>query len=353
MSPAAPRTFLALVLCLVALASPAWAADVLQMKDGKLVPGKVVALDDDGVTFAPESGGEMRVAWDTVVPLSRYDLWQSTLAADDGAGRVKLAKWAVTEDLFVYARRELVKAKGLGYPGPEKLDELIAQVDREEADTALADTDSLVAAGELEKALERVKGYLKVAPPGAEADRVRAKVPDILARIESRDAQEKESEAARKKAEKEGKLKDWIERNLAAAKKTQEAAGERAAAGFADLAKGNQTRARDGLDAAEAGFQDARTVYRRVKKAAGAGEVADRCDTEIKDCDRRTVQVLIRWGRMEVDNKAWKRASPIVDRGLRIDPVDRELLELRRRIDESWIRRKMSDVSNAHGHESN
>lgn len=348
----APSAALAFLVALAAASAPA-AADVLQTKDGKLVPGKVVTLDDAGVTFAPESGGEMRVAWETVVPLSRYDLWQASLASDDAAGRVKLAVWALSEDLFLYARRELVKAKGLGYEGPEKLDELIAQVDREEADAALADTDSLIAGGELEKALERVRQFLKVAPPGPEADRVRARVPDLLARIESRDAQEKESEASRKKAEKEGKLKDWIERNLAAAKKTQDAAGERAAAGFAELAKGNQTRARDALSSAEAWFQEARSTYRKVKKTAGAGEVADRCDTEIRDCDRRTVQVLVRWGRMEVDNKAWKRASPIVDRGLKIDPVDRELLELRRRIDESWIRRKLSDVSNARGHESN
>jgi hypothetical protein len=90
-----------------------------------------------------------------------------------------------------------------------------------------------------------------------------------------------------------------------------------------------------------------------VKKAAGAGEIADACDKEIRDCDRRTVEVLIRWGRLEVDNKAWRRASPIVDRGLKIDPVDRELLELRRKIDENWIRRKASDITNAHGHESN
>jgi hypothetical protein len=56
---------------------------------------------------------------------------------------------------------------------------------------------------------------------------------------------------------------------------------------------------------------------------------------------------------MEVDNKAWKRASPIVDRGLKIDPVNRELLELRKTIDENWIRRRMSDITNATGHESN
>lgn len=342
-----------LLAAAAALTATAFAGDVLQMKDGKLIAGKATKVDADGVTFAPESGGEMRVGWDAVVPQSRYELWSESLAADDAAGRVDLAKWALSADLFLYARRELVKAKGLGYAGPEKLDDLIAQVDRAEADDALEDTDALIASGDLEKALERLRNYLKVAPPGGEADRVRARVPDVLARIESRDTQEKEADAARKKAEKEGKLKDWIDRNLAAAAKTRDDAGTRAAAGFAELAKGNQTRARDSLSAAESGFQSARDVFRRVKKAAGAGDVADACDRDMRDCDRRTVEVLIRWGRLEVDNKAWKRASPIVDRGLKIDPVDRELLELRRKIDESWIRRKVSDITNAHGHESN
>ena len=349
----APLRLVSLAFATALLAATAFAGDVLQMKDGKLIAGKAVKVDGDGVTFAPETGGEMRVGWDAVVPQSRYDLWSASLAADDADGRVELAKWALSADLFLYARRELVKAKGLGYSGKEDLTALIAQVDREEADAALADTDALIADGQLEKALERLRDYLKIAPPGEEADRVRARVPDVLARIESRDAQEKEADAAKKKAEKEGKLKDWIERNLAAAGKSRDDAGVRAAAGFSELAKGNQTRARDALSAAESGFQSARDVYRRVKKAAGAGEVADACDKEMRDCDRRTVEVLIRWGRLEVDNKAWRRASPVVDRGLKIDPVDRELLELRKKIDENWIRRKASELTNAHGHESN
>jgi hypothetical protein len=347
------RNLLAAALLLACALAVSASADVLQMKDGKLIAGKVVKLDDAGVTFAPEAGGEMRVAWDLVVPASRFDLWENSLADDDAAGRVALAKWAHGAELFLYARKELVKAKGLGYAGPEKIDELIAEVDKDEADDALSDVDALVASGELEKALDRIKQYLKIAPPGTDADRVHARVDDLVKRIEIRDAEAKDAEAARKKAEKDGKLKDWIEHNLVTAKKMQDDAGEKAASGFAEIAKGNMTRARDALGAAESGFQGARTIYKRVKKAAGAGDVADRCDSEMKDCDRRTVEVLVRWGRMEADSKAWKLASPIVDRGLKIDPVDRELLELRQTIDANWIRRKLSDLTNAHGHESN
>ena len=346
------RPFAAAALILSMLAVTA-SAEVLQLKDGNLVPGRVVSLDESGVTFAPETGGEMRVAWDRVQPYSRFELWESTLPADDAAGRVALAKWALGEDLYVHARRELLKAKGLGYSGPEKLEALIAQADKDAADGALADVDELVASGELDKALDRVRSFLKSAPPGPEAERVRARIDDLVKRIEHRDEAEKEADDARSKAAKAGKLQDWIDRNIADAAKRQSAAGDKAAAGFTELSKGNQTRAREALGASETGFQSARTIWRRVKKAAGAGAVAEDCDRQMKECDRRTLEVLIRWGRLEADNKAWKRASPIVDRGLKIDPVNRELLELRGTIDSNWIRRRISDVTNARGHESN
>jgi hypothetical protein len=344
---------LAALLVLGAFASTASAGDVLQLKDGKLVAGKVVTLDDAGVTFSPDTGGSMRVGWDLVVPMSRFELWQASLASDDAAGRVALAKWARSADLFLYARREFVKAKGLGYAGPEKLDDLIADVDKEEAEAAITDIDAFTAAGGLEKALERAKSYLKTAPPGPQADAVHARASDLVKRIEIRDAAEKDADESKKKAEKEGKLKDWVERNREDAKKRRDAAALKAADGFVKLAKGNQTLTRDAFSAAETWFQDARVIYRRVKKAVGAGDVADQCDKDMQDCDRRTVEVLAKWGRMEVDNKAWKRASPIVDRGLKIDPVNRELLDLRATIDANWIRRRLSDVTNAHGHESN
>jgi hypothetical protein len=345
------RRFLASVVVL-ALAGGASAGQVLLTKDGKALAGKVVSLDDAGVVFAPDTGGEIRLGWDLVVPKSRYDLWSSTLAPDDAAGRVALGKWAFSADLFLFARRELVKAKGLGYAGPEKLDELIALLDKEEADAVLADVDALIAAADLDKALERVKSYLRTAQPGADAERVRARVDDLVKRIELREAQEKEAEEARKKAEKEGKLKDWIAKTLAEAKKKRDDGETKAVAGLAEAAKGAQTLARNALSSAETLLQDARAVYKRVKKAAGAGDVADQCDKDMRECDRRTVEVLARWGAMEVDNKSWKTASPIVDRGLKIDPTHRELLDLRKVIDESWIRRKMSDITNARGHES-
>jgi hypothetical protein len=89
-----------------------------------------------------------------------------------------------------------------------------------------------------------------------------------------------------------------------------------------------------------------------VKKAVKEGEAAEKCTEQMKECDLRTVEVLVRWGRLEVGNKNWRQASAAVDRGLRIDAVNRELLELRAVIDKNWLRRRASEITNATGHSS-
>lgn len=336
---------------LLAAAGAALAGQVLQLRNGDLVPGGVKSLDDAGVTFVPESGGEMRVAWDKVFPSSRFDLWESTLAPDDAEGRVKLASWALEAELWGPARREFLRAKGLGYTG-EDLDARLADLRRREADDAIADADALAAKGDLEKAVERVRGYLRGADPGEDADRVRAKVPDYLARIEKRDEDQKAADEARAKAEKGGRLKEWVEKTMKQADDAKSGAGKQASEGFTQLAAGNQTRARDALAKAETGYKEARTTYGRVKKSAKDAAIETECAERMKDCDARVVEVLTRWGRLEVENKAWKKASPIVDRGLVVDPMNRELLDLRKTIDTNWLRRKLSDVTNATGHTS-
>ena len=343
---------LALSLATVAALTATARAEVLEMTTGDLVPGKVESLDDVGVTFLPEKGARMRIPWDAVPARCRYRLTRASLAADDAAGRVKLAKWCLEAGFHREARGDLLEAKGLGYSGTEDVDALLAASRKAEADAVLDRVDALVERSDLDAALQRLRDYLRAADPGEDADRVRSRVPDLMQRIERRDEDARQADEDRKKAEKEGKLKDWIDRTMKGADARKDDAGTAAAEGFTQLAKGNQTRARDGLGQAETKYQAARADYVRVKKVVKEGPAADTCSERIKDCDERTVEVLIRWGRLEVQNKNWKQASGIVDRGLRIDPVDRELLELRSTIDTSWIRRKASDVSNAHGHAS-
>lgn len=336
-------------LVIAALAAAASAGQVLELRSGDLVAGRVVSLDDRGVTFQPEKGGEMHVAWERVTTYCRFDLWEASLAPDDAAGRVALARWALEADLHRPARRALLEAQGLGYGGPDDVAKLLVEVRRREADDVLEDADSRVAAGDLDGALDRVRTFLRVADPGPDADRVRSRVPDLLQRIEKRDEAAREAEDARKKAEKDGRLQDWIRRTLQSAEDRKSKAGAAATEGFTNLAKGNQTRARDGLGRAESLYLAARTEYGRVRKSVKQGPVAEDCAERVRECDERVLEVLIRWARLEVDNKAWKKADAVVDRGLRVDPVQPELLELRQTIDRNWIRRKVSEVTNASG----
>lgn len=347
----APRIALLCALAL-AVASPALAGEVLKLRNGDLVPGTVEAVDDATVTFLPEKGGRLQVPWDKVYPINRYELWKSTLASDDAAGRVAIARWAMHADMYLYARREIAEARGLGYGDTQALDELLAAVNKAEADDALEDVDALVAEGKFDEALARITRYVRDAEDEEQIRRVRARVTDLVQRIERQEELDKEAAEQQKKDTANKKREEWIKKNLTEANADKASGQSQAVEGFTYLSKGNQTRARDAMQKAETAYQDARTIFRRVLKVVGTGETAELCKRELTDCDRRTVQILQRWGGLEVDNKSWKRASAVVDRGLKIDPVDRELLDLRKKIDENWIRRRLSGITNATGHAS-
>lgn len=347
------RSVLASLLLLGLLAATAHATEILKLKNGELVPGDVVSLDDDGVNFARQAGGSLRVRWSEVLPVSRYELWASTLEADDATGRLRLAGWALESGLFHQARREAQKAEGVGEdPQKEAAKALLARIDAAEADAALAVIDDRIAKGDLQAALDEARRYLRVAPPGDDADRVRARVPDLLVRIEQVEAAEDEAAEDQENERQVARRQAWIDGNLARALASKASAQETSIEAYAYLAKGNQTRSRRALAKAEKGFGDARELLKKVRRAAGPGEIAEQCEREIEDADRRTLDLLTRWGQLEVGNKAWKKADPIVDRGLRIDPVNTALLELRRTIDENWIRRRVSEITNAEPRES-
>lgn len=341
-------------LLTLSLASFAIAGQVLKLTNGDLIPGEVVEVDDKGVLFRPDGGGSMRVPWDKVHTINRYELWKATLGVEDTAGRVELSKWCLSAKLYRYARRELVEAQGLGYEGKEDLEALISKVNQTEADDAIATIDAHVEAGRYEEALATIRRYRRDSVDEEQDARVRKRIPDIVARMERRDELEKDARKTKLKKAQEDRKKRWVESNLgiAARKKTE---GITAAVdGFSYLAKGNQTRARRGLKKAEDKFDDSRGLLKRVKRAVRPGsDESALIRREMDELDRRTLEVLTRWGSLEVDNKSWKKASPIVDRGLKIDPVNVELLRLREIIDKNWIRRKLSGITNAEGRQSN
>jgi hypothetical protein len=136
-SPVATSLLRQLVaVALLTMSAGAALADVLELTTGELISGKSQVVDDAGVTFARDSGGSMRVTWDIVVPRCRYDLVKASIAADDAAARVKLAKWALGAGMYRAARRDLLEAKGLGYTGTDDVDALFSSVLRAEARNA-------------------------------------------------------------------------------------------------------------------------------------------------------------------------------------------------------------------------
>ena len=85
------RRFLIIAAIVVALPSLALAADdILRLKTGKVVVGKIVAVDEAGVTLARESG-EARYDWASLTPLCQYEIRADRVAVEDAEAHEALA----------------------------------------------------------------------------------------------------------------------------------------------------------------------------------------------------------------------------------------------------------------------
>src|SRR5512134_532532 len=79
---------------------------VLRLRDGRLLPGKVVSFDEQGVRHSTEAGTSFH-PWSALTPLSRYEVRASLLAEEDGEARLALGRWCLGEGLPAEARREV------------------------------------------------------------------------------------------------------------------------------------------------------------------------------------------------------------------------------------------------------
>jgi len=340
-----------------ALALPAGDGQViLRTNDGRLVPGRVVGVDAKGVKHASETG-ESFWPWEALTTYSQYEARAAALEEDDGAGRLALARWALESGLPGEARKEALRAKGLGAgtadaDAPDGVDALLARCDRDQAERAFAESDRLAAAGDLDRALEVLRSYLVQAPPSDWTDRGREKASDIVRRREAEEVRRREEEQRRRKDAGEARRDDAIHDLLAEGDAYRTRAGVYALVGLREEQGGSFTLFRQSLERAEADYRAGRKAYEKSRRLAGDERpVAERTARAARNAvDGRILDVCVRLARKFVEFKAWREAQDALNRALRIDPVHEEALELQERVNKGWIRRKASDFTNAGGH---
>jgi len=352
----APRALLAALLLAGAAALPAAAGDgqvILRLRDGRLVPGKVVSMDDEGVRHASEPGTAFW-PWSAITPYGRYEVRAAFAAEDDGPARLALGRWCLEAGLPSEARAEFLRARGLGAGEASELDALAARCDREQAALAFEGAEALAGKGDLDGAIGVLRSWLAVAPLSSWTEEGRERAADLVRR--------REAEEVRRRLEEEQAKKDAAEarRGAAIADLMEKADGGRTEAGTLVLAAlreedgGSFSVFRGSLEKAEAWYRAAAKNYERARRLAANDRPPE---ARLALASRRAVEgrlldLHVRLARRFVDFRSWKDAQEALDKALRIDPVNAEALDLQDRVNANWIRRKVSSTTGATGRTS-
>jgi len=347
----------ALALCLLLAGSlPAFAGDgqvVLRFKDGRLLPGKVVSVDEKGVKHASEQGTAFW-PWEALTTFGQYEAREALLAEDDGPGRLALGKWCVDAGLAVEARREIQQARGLGAGTAEECDGLLSRCDREQAERAFAEADRLAGNGEFDAALAVLTSFLKQAPVSDWTTKGREQAADVVRRREAAEARRRLDDQKLRKDDAEAKRLDAIADFLGDADGARTRAGVQVLVALREEQGGSFTLFRQSLGKAEQEYLAARRAYEKARRLAGDERPAP-ARTALAGrnaVDGRLLDLYLRLARRLVEYKSWKDAQEALDKALRIDPVNADGLDMQDKVKANWHPRKASDITNASGHTS-
>lgn len=346
---------LALVLSLAA-ALPASAGDgqvVLRFKDGRLLPGKVLSVDEKGVKHASEQGTAFW-PWEALTSYGQYEARAALLPEDDGPGRLALGKWCLEAGLSGEARREIQQARGLGAGTTEELDGLLVRCDREQAERAFAEADRLLDAGDFDGALAVLTSFLKQAPVSDWTVKGRERAADVLRRREADEARRRLEEKRLRKDDAENKRLDALYAFLDDADFGRTRGGVLVLVALREEQGGSFTIFRQSLAKAEAEYLAARKDYEKARRLAGDERpVPARTALAGRNAvDARLLDLYLRLARRLVEYKSWRDAQEALDKALRIDPVNADGLDLQDKVKANWHPRKASDLTNASGHTS-
>ena len=345
-----PLTALLLAGLLALAAGPAAAGDrqvILRTRDGRLHPGRVVAVTEKGVRHASDSG-ESFWPWEAITLYSQYEARAASLDEEDGEGRLGLARWAADSGLPGEARKDALRARGLGAGDAADLDALLARCDRDQAERAFAEAERHSCDGDLDRAIEVLRSYLVQAPPSEWTDRGRERASDLVRRREAEEVRRREEEERRRRDAAEARREDAIRDLLSDGDAGRTRAGLLALVALREEGGGSFTQFRQSLERAEKEYQSARRAYDRARRLAGDERPGpERLARAGRSAvDGRLLDLYVRLARKFVEFKNWKEAQAALDRALRLDPVNAEALDLQDKVNKGWIRRKASDLVN-------
>ncbi len=210
-------TILSVLFLLVGPSAQSLYGDAIQLKNGKIVKGKVEKLTEDKVVINQTTGdGEkarISISLDDVLPSSVYRLRIRYGTVSSPADHYELARFCLENNLFVYAREHFKKsaAKGKGGKYEKKGSKGLKKIDRKEAATLYLKGVSEMDRKKYGEAIDRFQELLRRFPGSNHASKARKKVQEITNILRQDDEKSKKQGGKSTKKEIKTRIRSFVE----------------------------------------------------------------------------------------------------------------------------------------------
>ncbi|MBI4567902.1 MAG: hypothetical protein HY719_05835 [Planctomycetes bacterium] len=376
-----PRPVIAAALALLALlflprVARAQTEEMLHRRDGTVVKGVLVALEEDGRKVRyQENGQEGIAALDDLLPESAYRARRHFIDPASGAAHYDLGLFCLEKSLFYLARKEFTEAARLDpalaprveartreleeLAAAEKLDLARKRVAEKSEEAARVILRSLlksapesVAAKEAQALLAQLEGQAAPAGAAGAAGGVPAPIPGpggganpAKAGAEAGGAaaaapDDKAKEGARKPLDKKAQKKADILKDIGQKAERDLLAGRQAYyEGLDNDGDGAFTRAQQAYDKAEALYARAREGFSGLVTESDADDEKKAADERVAEIDDRLVRLYLARGHLEAAQLNLSAAARYANKALRIDEENRWALMLRQKVTEQRMER--------------
>lgn len=306
------------------------ADDVIQLKDGKLVVGKINSISDKAIEMTLRDGTPRSVDLKDVHPVSVYKVRAARIDAKDAAAHWALGDYCKTNGLFALAGEEYDKAAGLDASFKDRATRAREEMRGEEARSRFEQAKRLGAEKKYAEALDLLKSLIERFADTPYAEEAR-KEQDKLAADLRKENEAKRAELEEKKRRKDEEAAKAAENaEKADHKKAQELLAEAKTSWEEGLdweSKGNLSRGDKAWKATDARLTAARQLCEKLEKSNDVNMIKAAKDLE-KEIDGWMIRTCYRLGRLWATDLSYVEALQWLNKGIKLDPDNHLLNEV-------------------------
>ena len=315
--------------------------DVLQLKSGSILIGKITKVEQDAITIELDKGGSTTLQVTDIEPYTVYKVRAARIDDKNAKQHLELGDFCFGNKLFLAASQEYNKALELDPSLKDTIQKKLEEVNASDAKQLFEDGITLVKQDNLEEAVKKFRTILDKYQDSSFANQAKEELSKLTAIIKDRSEQKlKQLEEAKKKMaeqkakESESKVKFIFDGGL----KSIEEGKTFNANGLNAEAKGNITAADNGYKQAETSLLNAKRNLDGVLSTTKDVDIIDATKDKVKEAENMLVTVYDNLGNLWALQDNFTEATKWLNKALAIDPHDKVATELKLAITQARIR---------------